>query len=192
MDKKKYYNPVNKTKNLPFLTKNILNLITFFNAISNNNVNASSENVLTKLKTINNFNQSQNASFNNLSQNIISNDNHNYNNDIENEFIRRYHENYSFLSQMPSQILRKRSILRQSKEQISSNNIPTKFVKSPSYNQNLNRSQTYEGKVAIINTTKIDDSNKYKFIYFNNTMERNDKSYSNFKSNESFGNSNEN
>jgi len=93
---------------------------------------------------------------------------------------------------MPSQILRKRSILRQSKEQISSNNIPTKFVKSPSYNQNLNRSQTYEGKVAIINTTKIDDSNKYKFIYFNNTMERNDKSYSNFKPNESFGNSNEN
>ena len=178
-------------KNLPVYTNNILNLISFFNSISNNNVNASSDNVLSKLKTISNFNQSQNAIFN-LSHNPFDgedmndinniNNNNNYiENNMENDFMKRYYENLE-KDQPP---IPEKPILNKTQFPRESNIMVSPEIKPPNeYAPYINKTKTFDGRIAIINTSKKDDSNKSKLIFMNNLMVNKSPSYNDdFQSN---------
>ena len=77
-----YLNKNYSTKKLPFLTHNIMNLIQFFQSLeNNNNINISPLNILSKLKSVDNFNQSLND-FENI-DNIASPLNNNIGNNNE-------------------------------------------------------------------------------------------------------------
>ena len=179
-------------KNLPVYTNNILNLISFFNSISNNNVNASSDNVLSKLKTISNFNQSQNGIFN-LSHNpfggddinddnfMNSNNNNDNNIDMENDFIKRYYENLE--SDQPP--IPEKPMLNETQFPRKSNIMVSQEIKPPNdYAPYKNKTKIFDGRVAIINTSKKDDSNKSKLIFINNSMVKGSQSYNkDFQSN---------
>ena len=176
-----------KHKNLPFYTNNILNIISFFNSISNNNVNASSDNVLSKLKTISNFNQSQNGIIN-LSHNPFGGDdmndinymnnynNNEINNDMENDFMKRYYENFE-KDQPP---IPEKPMPNQTQFPRESNIMISPEIKPPNdYVPYRNKTKTFDGTVAIINTSKKDDSNNGKLIFINNSMVKEPQSYNN-------------
>ena len=140
-------------KNLPIITNNILDLITFFNSVSTNKGNVSSENVLNKLKTISNFNQSQNDFQN--SPNIKPYFIDDINDDMENEFIKRYQANLYNYSSQPH--ISEKINIEQLKNQKESKIITSQKMKSPFGN----------------NTSKTDDdSKKFKYIIINKYMTR--------------------
>ena len=137
---------------LPRFVHNLFNLTLFLNSTdSKNNNNISSLNSLSKIKTVNNFNQSQSQIFFPIN---LKNE-YPYNN-----FWELYHKNYKDL-------ILKRSASFGDKKSYSQ---PAQSRKV------LNTSGSFEGKIAYINNTKINPNvSDLKIIHFNNIMVRHDK-----------------
>ena len=192
-------------KKIQFLPDNVMNLVSFFNSISsNNNINIPSLNTLTKLKSVNNFNQIQNNFFNNNINNLPKNDFNNINN--ENNLMNKYNQNYINLKNNENNIediiaktagklddIQKEEFF---KSQPPNQNIKYKIDNGTNYPINDNIYKSYKnynnynnnyndinnnGNVIDFNNYKANEQDtKPKIVQFNNVLVRSNKSNKSF------------
>jgi len=156
------------TKKLPFLTHNIMNLIQFFKSSeSNNNINISPLNILSKLKSTYNFNQSLND-FDNIN-NMPSpfNNNIENNNDQNKIILDLYNQNLDNLKRQ--NILEKSADIGHNMNNNNSNNYHNNNYNNNNYNyithnNNYNNLNNYNNN----NLNKYNIDNKYIPDYNNN------------------------
>ena len=166
------------------LLNNIMNLVSFFNSFSpNNNINIPSLNTLTKLKSVNNFNQSLNNNHNiNSIPNYLSNKRYD-------NIMRKYYENINTNNEM---IIKKTAFGEYSQIQPDNKEYRTQIqtikYKMDNDTNNIYMNNNNNSKLILNNNNNCDvvDYNNFKLngnnpevkiVQFNNVMIRKNKSY---------------